>query len=67
MMDFSSVFDVFSKRPRPPVKAGRPLTAEFRYRVLELCTTTFPESGFDYMFGGSTDAKFCLEMHEKLS
>ena len=67
MMDFSSVFDVFSKRPQPPVKAGRPLTAEFRYRVLQLCTTTFPERGFGYMFGGSADAIFWLEMHEKLS
>ena len=67
MMDFSSIFDVFSKRPQPTVKAGKSLTAEFRYRVLQLCTTAFPERGFGYMFGGSTDAMFWLDMHEKLS
>ena len=64
MMDFSSIFDVFSKRPQPPVKAGRPLTVEFRYRVLQLCTTTFPGHNF---FSRSADTIFWLEMHEKLS
>ena len=66
-MDFSSIFDVFSKRPQPPVKAGRPLTAEFRYRVLRLCITAFPERGFGHMFGGPADTIFWLDMNEKLS
>ena len=67
MMDFSSIFDVFSKRPQPPVKAGRPLTVEFRYRVLQLCTTTFPDRPLGYTFSRSADTIFWLEMHEKLS
>ena len=67
MMDFSSIFDVFSKRPQPPDKAGRPLTAEFRFRVLQLCTTAFPGRGFGYMFGGPADAIFWLDMHQELS
>ena len=67
MMDFSSIFDVFSKRPQPPVKAGRPLTAEFRCRVLQLSTTAFPERGLGNMLGGPADAIFWLDMHEKLS
>ena len=68
MMDFSSIFDVFSKRPQPPVKAGKPLTEKFRYRVLKLCTTTFPHRSFIYnTFSDSADTIFWLEMHEKLS
>ena len=68
MMDFSGLFDVFSKRPQPPVKAGKPLTVEFRYRVLKLCTTTFPDRPFIYnTFSDSADTIFWLEMHEKLS
>ena len=67
MMDFSSIFDVFSKRPQPPDKAGRPLTAEFRYRVLQLCTTTFPDRPFGYELNRSADAIFWLDMHERLS
>ena len=67
MMDFSSIFDVFSKRPQPPVKADRPLTREFRYRVLRLCTTTFPDRPFGHALSRSADTIFWLEMYEKLS
>ena len=67
MMDFSSIFDVFSKRPQPPVKASKSLTVEFRYRVLRLCTTTFPGRSFGYALSRSTDTLFWVEMHEKLS
>ena len=66
-MDFSSIFDVFSKRPQPPVKADRPLTREFRYRVLRLCTTTFPDRPFGHALSRSADTIFWLEMYEKLS
>ena len=40
-MDFSHIFGVFSRRDKSPDKASKPLTTEFKYRVLQLCVDTF--------------------------
>ena len=41
-MNISLLFDVFSRRGRPPSKPGGRLTLEFRNRVLQICTENFP-------------------------
>ena len=41
-MDMARVFSTFSRRSEPLQEASKPLTPEFRNRVLQLCTTTFP-------------------------
>ncbi len=41
-MDFSNIFNVFSRRPRPANEKSTPLTPEFRSRVFLLWIRTFP-------------------------
>ena len=40
-MDFSRIFDVFSKRPQPLPQAAKPLTTTFKQRVVFLCRDNF--------------------------
>ncbi len=45
-MDFSQVFGVFSRRDKSPGTASKPLTAQFRYRVVQLCVDKLMYYGF---------------------
>ncbi len=65
-MDFSRLFNVFSRREQPVAEANKPLTSEFRFRVLQLCMSTFPERGI-FTRGGNLDTVFWIGMHEKLT
>ena len=57
-IDFSRLFGVFSRRSEAPPEAVKPLTPEFRYRVLQLCQDTFCG------YGARLD--FWAEIHEQL-
>ena len=63
-IDFSHLFNVFSRRDQPRGEHKAQLTPEFRYRVLQLCEDTF---GADrhIAIGGSV-ATFWLEIEKKL-
>lgn len=65
-MNLGSLFNVFSRRHRPPQPIDKPLTTTFRTRVLLLCNDVFSgtysgDSGVD-----NYSWKFWTEIHRKL-
>ncbi len=59
-LDFSQVFSVFSRREKAAATVSKPLTKEFRFRVLQLCADTFTDSFYEFSPG------FWVEMHRSL-
>ena len=63
-MDFSQIFSVFSRRPKISERATKPLTPEFKNRVLMLCKENFSDHthnpGYSHIFG------FWSDIHSKL-
>ena len=55
-VDFSQIFSVFSRREKAPSSKIKPLTKEFRFRVIQLCTDVF----------GDPFSEFWPEMHRRL-
>ena len=65
LVDLSSVFNVFSKRPRQPVRADTPLTEQFRIRAIKLFFSQFPRYEGD-LFQGPINSPFWEETHSNL-
>ena len=63
-MNFPQIFGVFSKRDKASGKVSKPLTSEFRHRILQLCTETF--SGYQDLWGQSSVSLFWSDIHKKL-
>lgn len=63
-MNFSQIFGVFSKRSRASDRAVKPLTSEFKNRVLLLCNTTF--SDHIHRPNYPTILEFWSDIHTKL-
>ena len=63
-MNFSQIFGVFSKRSEASDRAVRPLTSEFKSRVLLLCNTTF--SDYIHRPNYPTIREFWEDIHTKL-
>jgi len=63
-MNFSQIFGVFSKRPKASDTAVKPLTSEFKNRVLLLCKTTF--SDHIHRPNYPTVLEFWADIHTKL-
>ena len=64
-MNFSQLFSVFSSRHKVPSGEGKPLTEEFRYRVLQHCQDVFG----GYVTSGITGPRvplFWSEINKKL-
>ena len=64
-MNFSQLFGIFSNRHKVPSGEGKPLTKEFRYRVLQLCQDVFSDYT-NFAIIGSRVPIFWLEIHKKL-
>ena len=60
----SQIFSVFSKRENITEPANRPLTLEFKYRILQLCVDTFDNSGT--IFHPSLHSQFWQDIQNKL-
>ena len=68
-MNFPSIFNTFSRRTPPPFKPSKPLTEEFRFRVMRLCSSNFPQVPFgaaNYL-RRIQDTVFWQQVHEKLA
>ncbi len=66
-MNIKSVFEVFSRRPgRAPAAPLKPLTTEFRTRVLMLCRDRFSAPA-PYAAAGNWVEEFWMEMHGRLT
>ena len=65
-IDLSRIFGAFSRRSGPPQDLNVPLTPEFRNRMLQLCTATFPlqHKPFGAFYPELTE--FWSEIREKL-
>ena len=63
-MNFSQIFGVFSRRPKASGRATKPLTSEFKNRVLLLCTKTF--SDHINFPGYPRNIDFWSDIHTKL-
>ena len=64
-MNFSNIFGVFSKRAQSPIETTKPLTPEFRYRVVHLLSTAFQDPVIR-SYGRATESMFWHETHERL-
>ena len=63
-MKFVNIFSVFSKRDKAIGSSSRPLTPEFRYRVVQFCNDTF--SGSKDILGTPTVTSFWSNIHKDL-
>ena len=63
-MNFSQIFGVFSRRPKASERATKPLTFEFRNRVLLLCNSTLSDP--IHYPGYSSISEFWSDIHTKL-
>lgn len=62
-MSLSQIFGVYSERHRTSTRPTKPLTPEFRHRILQLCTNTFSE--FTGLSTPSSMSTFWSDIHEK--
>lgn len=66
-MNIRGVFEVFSRRPLNPKRTSlKPLTEEFRTRVLMLCRDRFSEPAA-YIAASPSVEEFWVEMHGRLT
>ena len=63
-MDFSQIFNVYSRRRNGSNKVIKPLTLGFRNRILFLCTETFSE--FTGLSSPPSMSYFWTDIHKKL-